>query len=141
MPIVLCIDDNRESLQIRKLMLETQGYSVLTADSGRAGLRLLAENHVDVVVLDDRMPEMDGLAVATTIRERHENIPIVLLTGYPKDLPEELLDVVDACVTKGQTPDVLLGEVRRLTGGAKKPPASDIVAQSVNYLRNQSHRK
>jgi CheY-like chemotaxis protein len=140
MLIVLCIDDNRESLQIRKLMLETQGYSVLTADSGRAGLRLLAENHVDVVVLDDRMPEMDGLAVARAIRECHEDIPIVLLSGYP-NLPKELLDIVDASVTKGQTADVLLGELRRLTGGAKKPSASDIVAQSVNYLKNQSHRK
>ena len=55
-------DDDRESLQIRKLLLETQGYSVLTADNGPEGLRLLAENPVDIIVLDYVMPDMDGLA-------------------------------------------------------------------------------
>jgi CheY-like chemotaxis protein len=138
MPTVLCIDDNRESLQIRKLLLEMQGYSVLTADNGTVGLRLLAENSVDVVVLDYRMPEMDGLTVATAIRECHEHLPIVLLTGYPEDLPKALLDIVDAFVTKGHLPDVLLGELRRFTGGARKPPARDIVARSATYLKKRS---
>jgi len=90
MPTVLCIDDDRESLQIRKLLLETQGYSVLTADNGPEGLGLLAENRVDIIVLDYVMPDMDGLAVATAIRERHGRIPVVLLTGYPKELLQEL---------------------------------------------------
>ena len=84
-PTVLCIDDNRQSLHIRKLLLEMQGYRVFTADSGHAGLNLLAESVVDVVVLDYRMPEMDGLSVATAIRERPDHIPILVLIGYPKD--------------------------------------------------------
>jgi len=130
MPTVLCIDDKRDSLKIRKLLLETQGYSVLIADNGPVGLRLLAENSVDVVVLDYRMPEMDGFAVATAIRKYYDNIPILLLSGYPKGLLKELLEIVDGSVTKGQNPDVLLDELRRLTGGARKPPARDIVAKS-----------
>jgi CheY-like chemotaxis protein len=137
MPTVLCIDDHRESLQIRKLLLETQGYAVLTADNGVVGLKLLAENSVDVVVLDYRMPEMDGLAVATAIRKGHEHLPIVLLTGYPKEPPKQLLDIVDAFMTKGQSPDLLLGELRRLTGGARKPPVRDIVAQTATYLKSK----
>jgi CheY-like chemotaxis protein len=139
MPTVLCIDDNRESLQIRKLLLETQGYSVLIADNGLVGLRLLAENSVDVVVLDYRMPEMDGFAVATAIHKSHDCVPILLLSGYPKELLQELLEVVDGSATKGQSPDVLLGELRRLTGGAKKPVARDIVTRSANYLRKSRH--
>jgi CheY-like chemotaxis protein len=59
MPTVLCIDDNAEALKIRIRMLETEGYSVLTANNGAVGLKLLAENSVDVVVLDYMMPEMD----------------------------------------------------------------------------------
>ena len=137
MPTVLCIDDNRQSLHIRKLLLEMQRYTVLTADSGHAGLSLLAENLVDVVVLDYRMPEMDGLAVATAIRKSHEQIPIVLLTGYPKEPPKQLLDMVDAFMTKGQSPDLLLGELRRLTGGARKPPARDIVTQTAIYFKKK----
>ncbi|PYV82138.1 MAG: hypothetical protein DMG93_12975 [Acidobacteria bacterium] len=83
------------------------------------------------------MPEMDGLAVATAIRKSHEQIPIVLLTGYPKEPPKQLLDMVDAFMTKGQSPDLLLGELRRLTGGARKPPARDIVAQTATYLKKK----
>jgi CheY-like chemotaxis protein len=51
---------------------------VLTAENGVVGLKLLAENSVDLIVLDYHMPEMDGLAVATAIRKCHEHIPIVL---------------------------------------------------------------
>lgn len=81
MTTVLCIDDNADSLIVRKCILGKEGYSVLTADNGSDGLRALAENPVDVVVLDYRMPEMDGLAVAREICQRDESPFIVLLTG------------------------------------------------------------
>jgi CheY-like chemotaxis protein len=87
------------------------------------------------------MPEMDGLGVAKVIRECHGNMPILPLRGYPKELPKELQDIVDASVTKGQNPEVLLGEMQRLTGGAKKPPAPEIIAKSVDYLKKKQSSK
>jgi CheY-like chemotaxis protein len=69
-PTILCIDDNRAGLAIRKLLLEHQGYSVLTAEDGVIGLSLLERHPVDAVVLDYRMPGMDGDAVAQIIRQR-----------------------------------------------------------------------
>ncbi len=137
-PSILCIDDRLDGLNIRKLMLETQGYSVLTADNGESGLRLLAEHPADAVVLDYNMDGMDGLAVATAIRARYGRLPIVLLSGYPKDIPKELLDLVDATVTKGEDPQVLLDELRRLTGGAKKPPKGAMAARVRDYLNKKS---
>ena len=113
MSTVLCIDDNAESLNIRKFILGQKGYSVLTADNGADGLAALAENPVDVVVLDYRMPDMDELAVATAIRKRHGNI--LLLTGCLDEVPEELSHIVDASLTKGEHPEVLLRKLRRLT--------------------------
>ena len=121
MPNVLCIDDNAEALKIRKRMLETEGYSVLSVNNGPVGLKLLAENSVDVVVLDYMMPEMDGLAVAMAIREHDGQVPILLLTGYPK-VPKELLEIVNGCVRKGQAAGVLLGELERLGVRATKAP-------------------
>jgi hypothetical protein len=44
-------------------------------------------------------------------------------------------------VTKGQNPEVLLGEMQRLTGGAKKPPAPEIIAKSVDYLKKKQSSK
>src|SRR5262245_57165042 len=120
MPTVLCIDDNAEALKIRKRMLETEGYSVLMANNGPVGL-LLAENSVDVVVLGYMLPEMDGLAVVMAIREHHGQLPILLLTRYPK-VPKELLEIVNGCVRKGQAAGVLLGELERLGVRATKAP-------------------
>ncbi len=138
MPNILCIDDRLDGLNVRKLMLETQGYSVLTADNGESGLRLLAEHPTDAVVLDYRMEAMDGLAVATAIRARYGQLPIVLLSGYPKDIPRELLDLVNATIPKGEDPQVLLNELRRLTGGAKKLPSDEIAARVRDYLNKKS---
>ena len=80
MATVLCIDDNADSLNMRQCILGKEGYSVLTADNGTDALRALAENPVDIVVLDYRMPEMDGLAVARAICQRDESTHIVLLS-------------------------------------------------------------
>lgn len=55
-PTLLCIDDQKPALKIRKIFLEAQGYKVLTASSGREGLALLKSNPVDAVILDYRMP-------------------------------------------------------------------------------------
>ena len=78
---LLCIDDQADGLVIRQKFLEQLGYSVLIAESGRAGLRLLSEQNIDLVVLDYRMPELDGSQVATEIRRLYGRLPIVMLSG------------------------------------------------------------
>jgi CheY-like chemotaxis protein len=120
MPVVLCIDDNAKCLCVRKVLLETKGYSVLTADSGQGGLQLLAQKNVEAIVLDYKMPGMDGLKVAKAIRQTCGNVPILLLTGYAKELPKELMDTVDAFVMKGQPAEVLLTRLQRILGGERK---------------------
>ena len=104
---ILCIDDEREGLVVRKMMLEAEGYFVLTAASGREGLDVLANSEIDAVVLDYRMPQMDGAQVARAIRLQWPELPIVMLSGYPEDVPEEVLRLVNAFLTKGGTPEQL----------------------------------
>jgi CheY-like chemotaxis protein len=122
MASVLCIDDNAQCLGVRKLLLEIEGFSVLTARTGPRGLKLLSQTPVNAIVLDYKMPHMDGLEVARAIRLTHGSLPILLLSGYPH-LPKELLEIVDSFVMKGQAADVLIKELRRLTGTKRKPPA------------------
>jgi CheY-like chemotaxis protein len=62
--MILCIDDEPVGLRVRKLLLESQGYQVLTATSGREGLELFAAHPVSAVILDYAMPEMNGDQVA-----------------------------------------------------------------------------
>ena len=111
-PTILCIDDNRAGLAIRKLLLEHQGYSVLTAEDGVSGLSLLERHPVDAVILDYRMPGMDGDAVAQIIRKEHPGLPIVILTGYPQNLAV----LADAVITKGEPVQNLLAALEQLTG-------------------------
>lgn len=139
MPTILCIDDQTNSLRIRKLLLEIAGYSVIAAESGRSGLQALGEHSIQAIILDYRMPEMDGFEVAQAIRERYGKVPILLLTGYPHELPQELLEMVDAFVVKGQPAEVLLEELKRLTGGANRPASSEIASQATEYLRDRKH--
>ena len=110
---VLCVDDERIGLRVRKIMLESRGYSVLTANNGDEGLKLFDTNHVDVVVLDYYMPGLNGGEVASEMRRRKPGIPIVFLSAY-FSLPPEALELADAFITKGDPPDVLIEKLQRL---------------------------
>ena len=67
--LVLVIDDEVQSLEILSMHLEADGYRVMTATSGTEGLRLAFDHQPDAVILDIRMPGMDGREVATRLRD------------------------------------------------------------------------
>lgn len=110
---LLCIDDEPSIGALHKLLFELHGYRVLVANSGPEGLRLLEDEHVDLVVLDYRMPEMLGDKVAEIIRSGHPEIPILMESAYT-DLPESALKHVDAYLIKGQSSEILLAQVKSL---------------------------
>ena len=110
---VLCVDDEKIGLRVRKIMLESRGFTVLTASNGPEGLKLFDENHVDVVVLDYYMPDLNGGQVASEIRRRRPGVPIVFLSAY-FSLPSEAMDVADAFLTKGDPPDALIDKIQNL---------------------------
>jgi CheY-like chemotaxis protein len=135
--VVLCIDDQADGLTVRKLFLETMGYEVLTASSGRTGLDLLGTHTIDAVVLDYRMPEMDGEAVATELRRLKPDLPILMLSGYVPEIPERVHQLVDAFVNKGAPPMHLVAALETVLGPPRKKPArsaSDVVEQAKQQL-------
>ena len=130
--LVLCIDDDKKVLHARKLVLETAGYNVITASSGGHGLRLLERHPVQLVILDYRMPEMNGEAVTREIRRTHPHVPILMLSGQI-DVPKRASSAVDAFVAKGQPPAVLLGHLTALAeGGPRKHPSSTSSGRASN---------
>ena len=147
-PAVLCIDDNVLGLAVRKAMLETRDYTAFTAESGRAGLEIVARERIDLVILDYEMPDMNGEQVARRLRTHCPTLPILLLTGYPGRIPKSLLSAVDGFVVKGSPPQVLLQEVERITSAlaevleqpsrrsrTRKKHASDLPGRSSRSLR------
>jgi CheY-like chemotaxis protein len=108
---ILCIDDEPQILSLRKAFLEAFGFRVLTAESGREGLRLLCEGHpVDLVLLDYVMPEMTGDRIAAELKRLYPHLPIVVMSGFP-DVPEALLTITDGYVRKGQDPESVIGAI------------------------------
>lgn len=122
LPAILCIDDNMAGLYTRKLLLEAKGFRVFTAENGPAGLELANRESIDVVILDYKMPGMDGETVARKLRSDHPGIPILLLSGVAGELPESLLAIVDGYILKGGPLENLIAELERVTGTKAKPP-------------------
>jgi CheY-like chemotaxis protein len=110
---ILCIDDEELGLEIRKMVLEREGYVVLTARDGASGLSIFESQEVDAVVLDYAMPGLDGGQVATLMRQRKPEIPILMLSAYVA-LPENVMRVIDVSATKGDGALSLIGRLKEL---------------------------
>ncbi len=112
--LILCIDDDIPGLTLRALMLQSRGYSVLTASSGPEGLQVLRSNpDVRLLILDYSMPQMHGGEVAVEVRKFRPELPVLLLSAY-FSIPEETLAITNAFVTKGEGPVVLFSKVEEL---------------------------
>jgi DNA-binding NtrC family response regulator len=79
---VLVVDDEEDFVEMFSLRLQEIGENVTGAFSGREGLDALETGDFDVVVLDIKMPGMDGIETLKEIRRRHPLVEVILLTGH-----------------------------------------------------------
>jgi CheY-like chemotaxis protein len=107
---LLCIDDQQNALAGWCLYLQGEGYCVMGAASAQDGLEIFAIQHVDAVILDYAMPDLNGDAVAATMKKMKPDVPIVMFTGMSQ-AGKQAHKHVDAFVTKGCPPNVLLKTV------------------------------
>lgn len=78
---ILVVDDNDNTLRLMEAVLTQNGYHPLLARNGLEALEVLDHSHVDLIVLDIMMPEMDGFELTRTLREADFNIPILMVTA------------------------------------------------------------
>jgi two-component system, chemotaxis family, chemotaxis protein CheY len=78
---VLVIDDEQGIRDLLDMLLRRKGYDVIVAESGQKGLECFRRERPDVLVLDLKMPEMDGLTVLRQIRSLDPIMPVIILTG------------------------------------------------------------
>ncbi|HJT00426.1 MAG TPA: response regulator [Terriglobales bacterium] len=133
---LLCVDDHPEVLSIMGEFLRVSGYSVLTAPSGMRGLQLLQRNPVDAVILDYEMPKMDGAELALRIKSDRPELPVLMFTGYPADVPEDVRRSVDAFVVKGDPAEKLLQTLRDLVPANGDPVPKKAASQVRRLKRN-----
>jgi CheY-like chemotaxis protein len=111
--VLLCVDDEVVGLSVRKMLLESRGYRVFTADNGPDALVLFSSEVVHLAILDYRMSGMNGHVVAQRMKDLRPDFPIIMLSAYV-DLPSETLALVDRSVTKGEPPTALLEAIAQL---------------------------
>jgi CheY-like chemotaxis protein len=112
-PVILCVDEASSVLEGREMLLEENGYQVLTAADGKEAVQAFVSNTVDLVLLDHHMPQMDGGVVAMHMRACKPDVPIALLSG-DEWLPPRALEAVDACISKSEPITSLLEKVDHL---------------------------
>jgi adenylate cyclase len=95
MHTILTVDDEEDILYSLRLLLEREGYQVLTANSGDMALAMAQVAPVSLVIVDQRMPGMSGVDLVQRIRQRWPDVLCMVLTGYAD------LDVAMEAVNKG----------------------------------------
>ena len=80
---ILIVDDEAAMRDGCRQILEREGLSVLEAENGQEALNMLARRAFELVILDIKMPGMDGIEVLRRIQAQHKETPVVVITGYP----------------------------------------------------------
>jgi serine phosphatase RsbU (regulator of sigma subunit) len=115
---IIVIDDNENDLSVTKRLLDRRGYDAIPAPSGEEGLRLAHQLLPDAIIVDYRMPGMDGFEVTRRIKADPElqTIPVLMLTG--SDSPQHVVEGLGAgaedFVTKGSDIEIVVARLRAL---------------------------
>ncbi len=132
---ILCVDDNEQSLSIRKVMLETRGYRVIACNNGQEALDAFRAGGVDLVLSDLIMPGLDGTELIERIKTEAPHTPAILFSGkikvYEKDTRADIF------LPKGMyAPSELLERIRLLLVRKRgprrivRPEGSGVIAAS-----------
>ncbi len=122
---ILAVDDDPDILDALTVILESQGYQVVTAQDGIEGLATLKAEKPDLMILDFLMPKMDGFAVVKELQDarwsQYRETPILILTSVREEAARRRYELetatefnVDDYVEKPISPDILLERVEKL---------------------------
>lgn len=120
---VLVVDDEPDTLELVKLVLESGGFEAVLANNGKEALAQIATLRPDLVLLDIMMPDMDGWDVFRKMKEKDRDIPIAILTAKAQNIDKLLgLHVLkaDDYITKPFGKNELISKVKKLTESEKK---------------------
>ncbi|MDD9749037.1 two-component system response regulator GlrR [Escherichia albertii] len=117
---LLLVDDDPRLLKLLGLRLISEGYSVVTAESGAEGLRVLNREKVDLVISDLRMDEMDGMQLFAEIQKVQPGMPVIILTAH------------------GSIPDAVAATQQGVFSFLTKPVDKDALYQAIDDALEQS---
>jgi two-component system response regulator CpxR len=110
---ILCVDDDERSLSIRKVLLETRGYRVITCADPECAVEMMRRGGIDLVLTDLMMPKLNGARLIDQLKAIAPDTPALLFSGSMSCCSED--HVADAWLPKGEfAPMELLERIRVL---------------------------
>jgi len=130
---ILVVDDDKNTRALFRAVLEAENYTVFTAENGEAALKVMEDNHIDLVVLDIMMPKMDGYQFTKALRESRNTLPILMVSAkqLPSDKKHGFLVGTDDYMTKPVDEEEMLWRIKALLRRAKIASERRIVLGSV----------
>lgn len=130
---ILVVDDDKNTRRYMQAVLEEAYYTVTTAENGVQALDIMAEEHIDLIVLDIMMPEMDGYTLTRELREVQDNVPILMVSAkqLPADKKKGFLVGTDDYMTKPVDEEEMLLRIHALLRRAKIVSEQRIVIGDV----------
>ncbi len=114
---ILCVDDEENQLAVRKLVLESKGYAVLTAPSGQQALAVLDQHPVDLVLSDHLMPGLTGAELARQIKAQKPELPVILISAV-NEIPVDAANA-DLFMSKLDGPLIMCENIAAMLARAK----------------------
>lgn len=130
---ILVVDDDKHTRMLLSAILQNANYTVTTANNGVEALEVLDREHIDLVVLDIMMPQMDGYEFTRLIRQTDNTLPILMVTAkcLPADEKKGFLVGTDDYIVKPIDEDKLLMRIKALLRRAKIVSEQRIVIGDV----------
>jgi two-component system response regulator CpxR len=130
---ILCVDDNEQSLSIRKVMLETRGYRVIACTRGEDALERFKKGGVDLVLTDLIMPGLDGTKLIDAIKTLSPQTPAILLSGKVRIYDRDTR--ADVFLPKGMyAPAELLERIRLLLVRKRGPKRAQAQSHAAGQM-------
>ncbi len=118
---ILCVDDDLSLLRLYQEELSEEGYKVILAKDGKDALKKFEKESPQVVVMDIRMPMMDGIETLTALLGKDRQIPVILNTAYPQYRENFMTWGAEAYVIKSSDLTELKKKIREVMDKRKKP--------------------
>ena len=118
---ILVVDDDKNTRLLLKAVLENAGYTVVTANDGVQALSVMDKEHIDLIVLDIMLPNVDGYELTKAIRDSQNNLPILMISAkqLPSDKHKGFLVGTDDYMTKPIDDEEMLYRIKALLRRAK----------------------
>lgn len=150
---VLLVEDEEVLLEILSQHLKKNGYEVVVARDGRAGLDEAMKKNADLILLDMILPQMDGYEILSVLQENNIRTPVIIISnsGQPVDIAKaKSLGALDYIVKAELNPDEIIAKIKACQAGSAKPdPAAPapsngrtvVLAEDDAFLRELCGRR